>query len=131
MKNPEDGGMGIRDPVITLDAAKIMMLKKLITRSRQPWMRWIEHRLTKVATDWKVEEAMAATPTRHQRLQLSDSCLTESTLKIWLEIGGQKRPSHYITTPPKPGDKHRTPITTWISGFGISRNNFWTPIEYM
>ena len=86
MKNPEEGGMGIRDPVITLDAAKIMMLKKLITRSRQPWIRWIEHRLNKVATDWKVEEAMASTPTRYQRKQLIDTCLTESILKTWIEI---------------------------------------------
>ena len=35
----EEEGTGIRDPVITLDVAKIKILQKLITRKRQPWMR--------------------------------------------------------------------------------------------
>ena len=40
------------------------MLQKLITRDRQPWMRWIERKLIRVANMWEVEEAMAATPTK-------------------------------------------------------------------
>ena len=35
IKNPEEGGIGIRDPIIALDAATINMLKKSITRDRQ------------------------------------------------------------------------------------------------
>ena len=49
-KNPEEEGTWIRDPTITLDAAKIKMLQKLITRSIQPWMRWIEQNIIRIAT---------------------------------------------------------------------------------
>ena len=42
------------------------MLQKLITRDRQPWMRWIERKLIRVADIWEVEEAMAATPTKNK-----------------------------------------------------------------
>ena len=34
---------------------------------------------------------MAVKLTRKQRKELKDKCLTESTLRIWLEIGGIKR----------------------------------------
>ena len=61
MRNPEEEGMGMKDPVITLDVAKNYDAeKKLATRSQQPWMCWIEGRLNKVAADWNVDEAMAA-----------------------------------------------------------------------
>ena len=43
-KYPNEGGTGIKDPTNMLDVAKINMLKKLITRDRQPWMRWIERK---------------------------------------------------------------------------------------
>ena len=69
------------------------MLQKLITKSRQPWMRWIERRLIKVATEWNVEEVMATKPSRKQRKQLSDTCFTESTLFFCPEIGGEKQSS--------------------------------------
>ena len=36
-------------------AAKINMLKKLITRDRQPWMWWIERKLIKIADRWETE----------------------------------------------------------------------------
>ena len=116
-------------PSITLDAAKIKILQKLITRKRQPWMRWIERRLISIADNWNVEEAMVAKPSRQQRKQLNNNCLTENTLNISLEIGGEKQPSRYITTQPKPEQKNKRPITTWESGFGVRRKDEWTSIE--
>ena len=67
IKTPAEGGTGITDPIMTIDATKINMLKKLVSRERQPWMRWIERKLIKVANKWEVEEAMAAKPSKKQR----------------------------------------------------------------
>lgn len=61
----------VKDPIITLDAAKIKMLQKLISRDRKLWMRWIKRKLIRVANTWKVEESMSAKPTRQQRKNLS------------------------------------------------------------
>ena len=43
LKHPKEGGTGIRDPIAALDARRVGILKKIITRNRQPWMRWIEN----------------------------------------------------------------------------------------
>ena len=91
-------------------------------------MRWIEGKLHRVATTWGVPEAMAARPTRQQRKELKETCLTESTLGIWLEIEGAKLDSRYVRV-----QHHiRTTQTTkirWESGFGLANVNNWIPIE--
>ena len=38
MMGEEEGGVGLRDPICALDAAKIRMLVALMTKDRQPWM---------------------------------------------------------------------------------------------
>ena len=38
-----------------------------------------------------MKEAMAATPTKRQTDRLKDECITESALKIWIEVGGIKQ----------------------------------------
>ena len=91
-------------------------------------MRWIERRLIRVATEWNVEEAMAAKPSRKQRKQLSETCLSESTLSTWLEIGGVKQTSGYIIPQPKPGQRNKEPTRTWELEFGITREDTWIPI---
>ena len=57
--HPNEEGTGIKDPIAILYAAKINMLKKLITRDRQPWMRWTERKVIKIEDRWETEEAMA------------------------------------------------------------------------
>ena len=81
LKHPKEGGTGVRDPTSALDATRVGILKKIITRDRQPWMRWCERKLTRVAKRWKTKEAMAATPSRKQLKELKDECLMESALK--------------------------------------------------
>ena len=49
-----------------------------------------------VADRWETEEAMASHPTKKQQRGLKDECLTESTLRTWLEIGGKKQESRYV-----------------------------------
>ena len=66
-------------------------------------------------------------PPRQQRKQLSETCLTEFTLGIWLEIGGEKHTLRSINTQPKPGQKNI--IGTCESGFGITREKTWVLIE--
>ena len=41
--------MGIKDPVLTLDAAKINIFERLISKDRQPWMQVIERKLKRLA----------------------------------------------------------------------------------
>ena len=85
----EEGGVGLREPICALDAAKIRMLVSLMIKDRQPWMKWIERKLNKVAKKWGVQEAMAAKPNKKQLRELKEDCIVESTLKIWFEIGGK------------------------------------------
>jgi hypothetical protein len=85
----EEGGVGLRDPICALDAAKIRMFVDLMTKDRQPWMKWIERKLNRLAEKWGVQEAMAAKPNKTQLKELKEDCIVESTLKIWFEIGGK------------------------------------------
>ena len=121
----KEGGTGLKDPILTLDAAKITILKRLITRNRQPWMRWVERKLHRVAQRWGVEEAMAATPSKRQIKSLHTTCLVESTLALWHEIGGSKKPERMVaTTHPD------TSVTMeWESGFGVQHKDNWHTIE--
>ena len=103
----------------------INILKRLITRNRQPWMRWVEHKLTRVAQNWEVAEAMAATPTKKQLKTLDSTCLVESTLALWHEIGGTNLGDRMVTnTLPD-----NTTTTTWESGFGAHHHDIWHPLE--
>ena len=71
IKHPKEGGTGVRDPTSALDATRVGLLEKIITRDRQPWMRYCEIKLTRIAREWQVREAMAANPTKktNQRSQ--------------------------------------------------------------
>ena len=75
-------------------------------------MRWTEQKLVNIAIKWNVNEAMASNPSRKQRKDIKDACLTESSLGIWLEIGERKQPSRYIKTQPKPGQEDKELIKT-------------------
>lgn len=87
---PEDqGGLGLKDPECMLDAAKITIFKNLFTKTRQPWMKWIERRLDIVKKRWGVEgNLLGHQPTKKQIKDLKEDCLTESTLRIWYELEG-------------------------------------------
>ena len=91
MKKEEEGGVGLREPLCAPDADKMRMLVGLLTKDRQPWMKWIERKLKRVARKWKVAEAMAATPSKKQLAELITECIVGSTLKIWFEIGEKGR----------------------------------------
>jgi hypothetical protein len=52
LKKEEEGGAGLREPICALDAAKIRMFTALMTKDRQPWMKWVERKLARVATRW-------------------------------------------------------------------------------
>ena len=92
VQEEKEGGVGLRDPLCMLDAAKIRMIVSLLTKDRQPWMRWIERKLRRVGERWNMEaSALEATPDKQQQRELKEGCLVESTLKIWFEIGGCSR----------------------------------------
>ena len=69
IKYPKEGGTGVRDPTGLLDAKQVMLLKKIITKNRQPWMRYCGRKLTQIANRWETREAMTAhqpSATSHQ-----------------------------------------------------------------
>ena len=124
LKHPKEGGTGIRDPIAALDARRVGILKKIIIRNRQPWMKWIQRKLMKVAAKLKEEDPMAAKPTQKEQRELNDKCITESALKTWIEIGGMKEDEKIVTK--KKGDE----ITLhWESGYGVNKDEVWIPIE--
>jgi hypothetical protein len=124
IKGVDEGGIGVKDPIIALDSAKVSMLVRLMTRDRQPWMKWIERKLMRVAKRWGVEEAMAAKTKKKQRDGLKETCLVECTLKIWLEIGGTKREPREVEVERK-GKKEMRRET----GFGVEVGKEWIAIE--
>jgi len=124
LKHPKEGGTGIRDPIIAIESRRISILKKIITRDRQPWMRYIERKMTKIAKKWKVREAMGAKPSKNEQKELDDTCITESAIKIWIEIGGTKRIERLVE-----GKKDEEVRMKWESGFGVEKSDTWIPIE--
>ena len=74
--------MGLREPICALDAAKIRMLVGLMTKDRQPWMKWVQGKLRRVAKRCGVTEAMAAKPSKKQVKELKVDCVVEDTLRI-------------------------------------------------
>ena len=64
-------------------------------------MRWIEIKLIRIADRWETEEAMAPNPNNIQQRGLKDECLTQSTLRTWLEIGGNKQKERYVEKQPR------------------------------
>ena len=75
---------------------------------------------------WETEEAMASNPTKIQQRGLKDECLTESTLRTWLEIGGKKREARYVEKHPRSEHKEQGINITWESGFGVENEGDWT-----
>ena len=93
-------------------------------KDRQPWMKWVERKLTKVARRWRVQEAMAAKPNKRQLKELKEDCVVESTLKIWFEIGGQGGGKQ------KEGKEENGEMKEIeLSGMGVDEEGRWTPIE--
>ena len=128
VREPKKGGIGIKDPICELDASKIRMLIRLLTRNRQPWMKWIERKLIRVAKRWEVPEAMAAKPTKKQIKELRESCIVESTLKTWIEIGGTWKEPKGEQKEEEQKDKEEKKTVT---GFGVEHAKEWTPIEQL
>ena len=37
-KKEEEGGIGLRDQIMAIEARRVEVLKKIVTRDRQPWI---------------------------------------------------------------------------------------------
>ena len=44
------------DPDCMIDATKIMMLKRWNNKNKQPWKKWITHRMNRKKSDWNMNE---------------------------------------------------------------------------
>ena len=98
LKSPTEGGTVIRDPVMAIEARRISLLKKLISKDRQPWMKWVERKLNRIAQKWGKNDIMAVKPSRREIKELKETCVVETTLKIWYEIGGKNKKKDIETT---------------------------------
>ena len=72
---------------------------------------------------------MASKPTKIQQRGLKYECLTESTLRTWLEIGGKKQEARYVEKHPRSEQKEQGIKIIWESEFGVENEGDWTPIE--
>jgi hypothetical protein len=119
------GGVGLQEPICMMDAAKIRILVTLMTKDRQPWMKWIERKMARVAQRWGVQEVLEAKPSKKQRRELKEDCIVESTLKIWFEIGG-KGGGDRKEERQAAGERREVEL----SGLGMDMGaGEWTPIE--
>ena len=88
----EEGGMAVRDPECMMDAAKIMIIKRLQREKKQPWMKWIERKMAILKVKWKRgEHILTSKPKAKMIRELDEKNLTELMVKIWYEIGGMSR----------------------------------------
>ena len=117
--------MGLQEPICMMDAAKIRILTSLMSKDRQPWMKWIERKMARVAKRWGVQEVLGAKPSKKQRRELKEDCIVESTLKIWFEIGGKGGGK---TKEERKEEGERREVE--LSGLGMDMEaGEWTPIE--
>ena len=114
LKSPTEGGTGIRDPVMAIEARRISLLKKLISKDRQPWMKWVERKLNRIAQKWGKNGIMAVKPSRREIKELKETCVVETTLKIWYGIGEKKQEERYVEE-----TYQDNIIKKWESGYGI------------
>jgi hypothetical protein len=101
------------------------MLVGLMVKDRQPWMKWVERKLHRVARRWEVGEAMKAKPSKKEVAELNEECIVESTLKIWFEIGG-KGGGKQMEEKKEKGEVREIEL----SGLGVEEEKGgWIPIE--
>ncbi len=49
-----EGGQKMIDPECMIDAGKIKVIKTLMTKDRQPWMKWVERKMQRKRKEWGV-----------------------------------------------------------------------------
>ena len=72
---------------------------------------------------------MAAKTTKKQRDGRREDCLFESTLTIWLEIGGTKREEEKGEEKERAQQKKPRKQRNARTGFGVEINDAWVSIE--
>ena len=87
-------------------------------------MKWVERKLIRIAQKWVENDIMAANPSRRKIKELKETCVVETTLKIWYEIGGKKQEERYVEE-----TYQDNVIQKWESGYGIEKEEKWIPIE--
>ena len=89
IKQREQGSIGVKDPECMMDAAKIMIIKRLQRKKKQPWMKWIERKMGLLKHKWKMKEHILTTKPKAKMIrELDEKNLTELMMKIWYKIGG-------------------------------------------
>ena len=81
----------MRDLTSTIDAGKITTLKKIIAKYRQPWVRCVERKLSRLAKKKKGKEAISAKHSKKEAKTLKEAQLKESALTSYVEIVGVKQ----------------------------------------
>ena len=88
----KEGGMKMVDPECMIDACKMKIIKKMMTKDRQPWMKWVERKMENKKNEWGMwGGVLGARMTKKRMNDLKDDCFVESMMKIWYEIGGTTR----------------------------------------
>ena len=80
------------DPECMIDACKMKMIKKMMTKEKQPWMKWVERKMENKRVEWGMwGSVLGARMTKKRMKELNDECYVESMMKIWYEMGGTTR----------------------------------------
>ena len=70
-----------------MDAAKIMIIKRLQREEKHPWMKWIERKMGLLKHKCKMKEhILTSIPKANMIRELDEKNLTESMMKTWYEI---------------------------------------------
>ena len=88
----ESGGVNLRDPAAALDTQMIRLLKLMIVKADQPWVKWLKRREEKLKRKWGFTKSLLRyAPTEEQREELRElakTSLYENALEIWYKFGG-------------------------------------------
>lgn len=91
------GGLGLRDPAIVFDVQLVRIIRLMIKEPDQPWVGWLEKKKKERAEKWGCgSDLFGFKPNKTQLKELDRSCLMDSMLRVWYELGGTTKYSQAV-----------------------------------
>lgn len=85
----DKGGIGVKDPICIVDATRIKLIKDMIEKNTQPWVKWMKRKEKRITERWQVKNIFQKGMKKKNVTELSEECIFESAVKIWHEMKGK------------------------------------------
>ena len=88
IRGTKEGGLGLKDVDSMLDAASVKLIRNMERKKEQPWVKWMKRKERRLQREWGVNDIYEYKPKRKEKEKLKETCVFESAMKIWYELGG-------------------------------------------